>query len=163
MIVSDNSTGLTCNAMLKWTAENGVEWHYIAPGKPMQNGFMESFNGKLRDECLNEHVFGSLAEAVSSTLTHRLQRGASAFEPRDLSRAHKATILAGPRTVIPITYRILIGRQRLRRQASFEGTSHRRYSFCLLSIITPACAKAGERADFTPRHLPRVLGMHADK
>jgi putative transposase len=63
MIVSDNSTGLTCNAMLKWTAENGVEWHYIAPGKPMQNGFMESFNGKLRDECLNEHVFGSLAEA----------------------------------------------------------------------------------------------------
>ena len=63
MIVSDNGTELTCNAMLKWTAENAVEWHYIAPGKPMQNGFMESFNGKLRDECLNEHVFGSLTEA----------------------------------------------------------------------------------------------------
>jgi putative transposase len=63
MIVSDNGTELTFNAMLKWAAENGVEWHYIAPGKPQQNGFMESFNGKLRHECLNEHVFSSLAEA----------------------------------------------------------------------------------------------------
>jgi putative transposase len=63
MIVSDNGTELTCNAMLKWTEINGIEWHYIAPGKPQQNGFMESFNGKLRDECLNEHVFSSLAEA----------------------------------------------------------------------------------------------------
>jgi putative transposase len=63
MIVSDNGTELTSNAMLRWTTQTGVVWHYIAPGKPMQNGFMESFNGKLRDECLNEHVFGSLAEA----------------------------------------------------------------------------------------------------
>jgi putative transposase len=63
MIVSDNGTELTCNAMLKWTTKQGIDWHYIAPGKPMQNGYMESFNGKLRDECLNEHVFSSLAEA----------------------------------------------------------------------------------------------------
>ena len=63
MIVSDNGTELTSNAVLKWAEENGVEWHYIAPGKPQQNGFMESFNGKLRDECLNEHVFSSLSEA----------------------------------------------------------------------------------------------------
>ncbi len=63
MIVSDNGTELTGNAMLKWAEQNGVEWHYIAPGKPQQNGFMESFNGKLRDECLNEHVFSSLAQA----------------------------------------------------------------------------------------------------
>jgi putative transposase len=63
MIVSDNGTELTCNAIIKWAEGNGVEWHYIAPGKPQQNGFMESFNGKLRDECLNEHVFSSLAEA----------------------------------------------------------------------------------------------------
>lgn len=63
MIVSDNGTELTCNAMLKWTTESGIAWHYIAPGKPMQNGYMESFNGKLRDECLNEHVFGSLSAA----------------------------------------------------------------------------------------------------
>ena len=40
-----------------------VEWHYIAPGKPMQNGFVESFNGRLRDECLNKHRFSSYHHA----------------------------------------------------------------------------------------------------
>ena len=63
MIISDNGTELTCNALLKWTEVNDIEWHYIAPGKPQQNGFMESFNGKLRDECLNEQVFSSLPQA----------------------------------------------------------------------------------------------------
>jgi putative transposase len=63
MIVSDNGTELTCNVMLRWAEDNGVEWHYIAPGKPQQNGFAESFNGKLRDECLNEHAFSSPAQA----------------------------------------------------------------------------------------------------
>ena len=61
MIVSDNGTELTSNAILKWQQERRVEWHYIAPGKPMQNGFVESFNGRLRDECLNEHLFSCLA------------------------------------------------------------------------------------------------------
>jgi len=41
-------TELTSNAILKWQEERQVEWHYIAPGKPMQNGFVESFNGRLR-------------------------------------------------------------------------------------------------------------------
>ena len=63
MIVSDNGTELTSNAILTWQQERGVEWHYIAPGKPMQNGFVESFNGRLRDECLNEHLFTNLNEA----------------------------------------------------------------------------------------------------
>jgi putative transposase len=62
-IVSDNGTEMTSRVMLEWTNRTGVDWHYIAPGKPQQNGFVESFNGKLRDECLNEEVFGSLAEA----------------------------------------------------------------------------------------------------
>jgi putative transposase len=62
-IVSDNGTELTSNAILTWQQEHNVEWHYIAPGKPMQNGFVESFNGRLRDECLNEHLFTSLIEA----------------------------------------------------------------------------------------------------
>ena len=43
MVVSDNGTELTSNAMLKWQEDRQVEWHYIAPGKPMQNGFVESF------------------------------------------------------------------------------------------------------------------------
>ena len=63
MLVSDNGTELTSNAILRWQQERGVGWHYIAPGKPIQNGFVESFNGRLRDECLNEHLFAGLAEA----------------------------------------------------------------------------------------------------
>lgn len=63
LVVSDNGTQLTANAMLKWQQDRGVEWHYIAPGKPMQNGFAESFIGRLRDECLNEQLFTSYRQA----------------------------------------------------------------------------------------------------
>lgn len=62
-IVSDNGTEFTSMAILKWVQETGIDWHYIAPGKPQQNGFIESFNGKLRDECLNETLFGTLNDA----------------------------------------------------------------------------------------------------
>jgi putative transposase len=61
--VSDNGTELTSMAILRWCQDTGVEWHYIAPGKPQQNAFIESFNGRLRDELLNETLFGSLAHA----------------------------------------------------------------------------------------------------
>ena len=63
MCVSDNGTELTSMAILRWSKERRVEWHYIAPGKPQQNGFIESFNARLRDECLNETIFTSLAHA----------------------------------------------------------------------------------------------------
>ena len=59
-IVSDNGTELTSNAILAWSERAGVRWHYIAPGKPQQNGFIESFNGRMRDEVLNETLFRSL-------------------------------------------------------------------------------------------------------
>src|SRR5882672_4306349 len=62
VIVSDNGTELTSGAVLRWAIDR-VAWHYIQPGKPVQNAFIESFNSKLRDECLNEHVFVSLGEA----------------------------------------------------------------------------------------------------
>jgi putative transposase len=62
-IVSDNGTELTSRAVLEWTNRTRLEWHYIAPGKPTQNAFVESFNGRFRDECLNEEVFASIAEA----------------------------------------------------------------------------------------------------
>ncbi len=62
-IVSDNGTELTSNAILSWADQTGVDWHYIAPGKPQQNGFIESFNGRLRDELLNETLFRSLPHA----------------------------------------------------------------------------------------------------
>ena len=54
--VSDNGTELTGTAILAWSQERRVGWHYIAPGKPQQNAFVESFIGRLRDECLNGSV-----------------------------------------------------------------------------------------------------------
>src|SRR3954466_2352564 len=63
MVVSDNGSELTSNAILTWADHTRVAWHYIAPGKPTQNAFIESFNGRLRDELLNETLFTSLAQA----------------------------------------------------------------------------------------------------
>jgi putative transposase len=63
MIVSDNGTEFTSNAMLMWAKDHDVNWHYIAPGRPMQNGYIESFNGRMRDELLNESLFIDLDQA----------------------------------------------------------------------------------------------------
>jgi len=63
MIRSDNGAEFTGKAMLTWAHRNGVELRLIEPGKPNQNAYVESFNGRLRDECLNEHWFTSLAHA----------------------------------------------------------------------------------------------------
>jgi putative transposase len=63
LCVSDNGTELTSVAILTWCQERLVGWHYIAPGKPTQNAFAESFIGRLRDECLNETLFTSLPQA----------------------------------------------------------------------------------------------------
>jgi putative transposase len=62
-IVSDNGTELTSRAILLWAQQNSIEWHYITLGKPRENGFTESLNGRIRDECLTEHVFEGLAHA----------------------------------------------------------------------------------------------------
>ena len=63
LVISDNGTELTSNAMLKWQEDRKVGWHYIAPGKPMQNGLVESFNVRMREECLSDHLFPSLCNA----------------------------------------------------------------------------------------------------
>ena len=72
LCVSDNGTELTSMAILRWCQDTGVEWHYIAPGKPTQNAFIESFNGRLRDELLNETLFVSLAHARAALAAWRL-------------------------------------------------------------------------------------------
>jgi len=56
---------MTSRAALEWTNRAEVKCHHIAPGKTQQNGFVESFDGRLRDECLNEEVVASFAEARS--------------------------------------------------------------------------------------------------
>jgi putative transposase len=63
MIVTDNGTEFTSNAILGWAKDHNVDWHYIAPGRPMQNGYIESFNGRMRDELLNESLFIDLDQA----------------------------------------------------------------------------------------------------
>jgi putative transposase len=63
MIVSDNGREFTSNAILRWTDQVKVKWHYIALVKPIQNAFIESFNGRLRDALLNETLFSSLTRA----------------------------------------------------------------------------------------------------
>lgn len=68
MIVSDNSTELTSNAMLMWVADATIDRHCTAPSKPTQNVIVESFNGQMRDELLNETMFMSLEHARERSL-----------------------------------------------------------------------------------------------
>lgn len=61
--VSDNGAELTSTAILAKTQDRGIDWRYVAPGKPTRNPFIESFNGRLRQELLNETLVSSLAQA----------------------------------------------------------------------------------------------------
>lgn len=64
-IVLDNGPELTCRAMKAWCMQRNIGLEYIRPGKPIENAFVESFNGKFRDECLNENWFLDLNDARS--------------------------------------------------------------------------------------------------
>ena len=69
---TDQGPEFTCRALDQWAYQRGVTLKLIQPGKPMQNGYIESFNGKFRDECLNEHYFVTLAEARVRIASWRL-------------------------------------------------------------------------------------------
>lgn len=71
-IVMDNGPELTSKALDQWAYGRGVRLHFIDPGKPVQNCFVERFNGTLRDECLNEHWFTSLQDARRTVETWRI-------------------------------------------------------------------------------------------
>ena len=101
-IISDNGTELTSRAVLAWAQKNGVAWHYIDPGKPQQNPFIESFNGSLRDECLNEEMFKSLADARRNLACGRMTTTTSGRIPhwateRPQKRAERLSYLGAPR------------------------------------------------------------------
>jgi putative transposase len=66
-IVCDNGTEFTSMAMFDWVQKSGIALQFIQPGKPSQNGFCEAFNGRVRDECLNESLFSTLREAQEIT------------------------------------------------------------------------------------------------
>jgi putative transposase len=63
---------MTSRAVLQWTSETGIDWHYIAPSKPAQKAFIESFKNKLHDVCSNENLFGSLADAIKKIEAWRI-------------------------------------------------------------------------------------------
>ena len=111
-VVSDNGTELTSNAILTWADETGVGWHYIAPGKPQQNGFIESFNGRLRDELLNETLFRSLPHARAALDGWRQDYN----EERPHSKLGWMT---------PAAYASAIRGENARSAARHEGSAHR--------------------------------------
>jgi putative transposase len=71
-IVLDNGPEFTSRVLDQWAYGAGVELRFIQPGKPVQNAFVESFNGKFRDECLNQSWFLSLSDAIQSIAAWRL-------------------------------------------------------------------------------------------
>lgn len=82
-IVCDNGTEFTSMAMFDWSKRTGVGLHFIRPGKPNENALIESFNGRQRDECMNENLFSTLAEArhIIEDLEASLQRIQAPFGP----------------------------------------------------------------------------------
>jgi hypothetical protein len=79
-IRSDNGPEFVSRAVDQWAYEQGLQWHTIQPGRPMENGYVESFNGRFRDECLNENWFSRSGRRTGEdcTVEARLQRRASA-------------------------------------------------------------------------------------
>ena len=73
VIVMDNGPELTSKVLDQWAYARGVRLHFIDPGKPVQNCYVESFNDKFRDECLNEHWFTSLWDAREKVEAWRVE------------------------------------------------------------------------------------------
>jgi len=88
LIVSDNGTELTSSAVLEWCGASRIDWHYTAPGKPTQNAFVESFNGRMRDELLNETLFTSIA--------HVREKVAAWVDDYNVERPHSSLGYATP-------------------------------------------------------------------
>ena len=110
MIRSDNGAEFTDRAMLTWAHRNGLALRLIEPGKPNQNAYVESFNGRLRDECLNEHWFASLAHARAVIETwrreyndERLKKSLGGLTPAQYAKTadHRSRYNAG-RLQIPV-------------------------------------------------------------
>jgi putative transposase len=73
VLVVDNGPEFSSRALQAWALRRGVQLQFIEPGKPVQNAFIESFNGRFRDECLNSHWFQSLSEARREIAAWRVQ------------------------------------------------------------------------------------------
>lgn len=97
-ITSDNGSEFTCRAMDEWAHRNGVKLDFIRPGKPTENGYVESFNGKFRDECLNQNQFVVLAEA--QTIIEAYRREYNDERPHGSLNGLTPTAFAGNQTTM---------------------------------------------------------------
>ena len=89
--VSENGTQLISHAVLGWCQDTRVDWHYIAPGKPQRNSFVESLGGRSCDECLTEHLFPSLVQQDGSS-THSGPTITSCVDPAALACWHPPSL-----------------------------------------------------------------------
>ena len=138
-VVSDNGTELTATSILYWSQELHVEWHYIAPGKPTQNAFVQSFNGRLRDECLNETLFTSLAHARSILAAWKLDY--NTVRPHSKLGGCTSAEIAGQRgwghapTPLPSHQPSAIKAKNLLLSCTSQGARHSLIETCTLNAV----------------------------
>lgn len=125
MIASGIDTELTSNAVLAWCGQIGVEWHCIAPGKPMQNGYVESFDGRMRNEPLSDTLFMSIA--------HTRVEIAAWVEDYNSERPHSSHGYATPAA--------FAANQKKQWPASLRSTGFRYAAHCLTTLIRKATAR----------------------
>lgn len=104
--VRDNGPELTSRAILAWTNRVGLDWHYIAPGRPQQNAYAESFIGRMRDELLAEEIFDSLGQArrliarwrddYNTVRPHTAHNGLAPVEALRLTAAGRPGLVTSP-------------------------------------------------------------------
>jgi len=110
---TDNGPEFCGKAMLTWAHRNGVTLRLIEPGKPNQNAYVESFNGRLRDECLNEHVHGPSSRSIGHRgVASRVQRSATqevlgGLTPVEYARRLAEKVITIPGKGIPVDRRCL--------------------------------------------------------
>jgi putative transposase len=95
-LVCDNGPEFTGRALDAWAYARGVQLHFIRPGKPIENAFAESFNGRLRDECLNENWFADLPEARSTIGAWRIDYNEVRPHSARAARLHRGSAAARP-------------------------------------------------------------------
>jgi putative transposase len=106
VLVTDNGPEFAGRALDAWAYAAGVTLRFIRPGRPIENAYVESFNGKCRDECLNEHWFVSMADAqitieawrvdYNTVRPHSALGGATPAQFATTSRGGSAAVAASP-------------------------------------------------------------------
>ena len=167
VIQVDNGPEFISQAVDQWAFANGVRLHFIEPGKPVQNAFIESFNGKFRDECLNQNWFVSLAEAERSSrpgewITIRRARTAAwGIERRRNSRrkwAEKRAVEKALRGKVQPTFPLRLGIPQKTRDSHFPTAPATTGSSLAPSrsfrtkprVLTYEWTKNGGQVNFTP-------------